>query len=309
MIVSLAGGVGAARFLQGLALVCDPAKTTVVANTADDMTLHGLYISPDLDTLTYTLAGASDPVRGWGLQGETFAMMAALRRYDPASWFNLGDADLATHLYRTGRMAQGASLSEVTAEVASAWGLSQALVPMTDVPVRTWLTLAHGQEVSFQDYFVRLAHAVSVTSVRFDGAQGAQAAPGVLGSLDQADAVIICPSNPILSIAPILSIPGVARAVEAARERCVAISPIVAGAAIKGPAARLMVELGEEPTAVGIARRYAPFASVLVVDEADAHLAEEIEAEGIRCHVAPSVMDTPQDAARLAEAACGAVGL
>jgi len=308
VITALAGGVGAARFLRGLVEVVDPTEVTAVVNTGDDIVLHGLHVSPDVDTVTYTLAGAIDPERGWGLAGESWAAMEALARYAPGTppgwrggtWFSLGDRDLGTHLYRTQRLADGATLSEVTAEVAAAWGLALRLLPMSDDPVRTMVTLAGGEEVGFQAYFVGLGHDVPVEAVRFAGVEAAAPAPGVLEAVAEAGVVVVCPSNPIVSIAPVLAVPGVREAVTARREDTVAVCPIVAGHALKGPADHMMTELGHQPSVVGVARLYAPFAATLVVDVADAGLAPAVEAEGMRCVVGPTVMHGLPEAAALA---------
>lgn len=300
MILTLAGGVGAARFLSGLLQVVDPADATAIVNTGDDLRLHGLHISPDLDTVTYTLAGAVNPETGWGLRGETWAAMTALDRYGGESWFRLGDQDLATHLYRTQRLSDGATLSEVTSEIAGAWGLRLRLLPMTDDLVATRVTVAGGGEIAFQDYFVARRHDVAVSAVRFAGVEQARPAPGVLDAIDQARCIVIAPSNPIVSIGPVLAVPGIRPAIEARRDDVVAISPIIAGAALKGPADRLLTELGHEASVVGVARLYAGLAGTLVVDEADAGLAAAVEAEGLRCVVAPTIMRGPAEAAALA---------
>jgi LPPG:FO 2-phospho-L-lactate transferase len=273
---------------------------TAIVNVGDDVELHGLHISPDLDTVTYTVAGAIDPERGWGLAGETWHAMEALRRYPLArSWFNLGDRDLATHLYRTDRLRSGASLSTVTAEIAEGWGLGLRLLPASDDPLRTRVTVPDG-EIDFQEYFVHRQHDVPVSAVRFDGADAARPAPGVLAAIGEAERVVIAPSNPIVSIAPVLAVPGVQAAVEARRDDVVAISPIVAGAALKGPADRLLRELGHASSVVGIARIYASLAATLVIDEADADQVSAVEAEGLRCVVAPTIMRGPDEAAALA---------
>ncbi|MET0728426.1 MAG: 2-phospho-L-lactate transferase [Acidimicrobiales bacterium] len=296
----MAGGVGAARLLAGLILVHPPDQLTAIVNVGDDVELHGLHISPDLDTVTYTLAGAIDPDRGWGLAGETWQAMEALRRYPSArAWFSLGDRDLATHLYRTDRLRAGATLSTVTAEIVRAWELDLRLIPVTDGQLRTRLTTADG-ELDFQEYFVEHRHDVAVSAVRFTGAEQTTPAPGVLEAIEGAVRVVIAPSNPIVSIAPVLAVPGVRAAVEARREDVVAVSPIVAGAALKGPADRLLRELGHESTVVGVARIYAPLAGTLVIDHADAGLAAEVEATGVRCVVGPTVMRGPEEAAALA---------
>ena len=315
LITALAGGVGAARLLEGLVRAVPPADVTAVVNTGDDIVLHGLHVSPDLDTVTYTLAGVVPPERGWGIKDESWAAMEALQRYGRvapagseagATWFRLGDRDLATHLYRTRRLAEGARLSTVAAEVAAAWGLELRLLPMTDGRVETRMTVAGEGEIGFQDYFVARRHAVAVTGVRFAGADRARPAPGVLEAISAADVVVICPSNPIVSIGPILAVPGIAQAVADRREDTVAVSPIVAGQALKGPAARLMAELGHEASVVGVARLYAPFAATVVVDEADAGLRAAVEAVGLRCVVARAVMRGVEGATVLAGAVLAA---
>jgi LPPG:FO 2-phospho-L-lactate transferase len=300
-ITALCGGVGAARFLAGLVQVVDPAGVVAVVNTGDDVVLHGLHVSPDLDTVTYTLAGAVSTERGWGLEGETWAAMEALARYPSAlTWFRLGDRDLATHLFRTHRLREGATLTRVTSEISHAWGVGVRIRPMTDDRVETRVDVAGEGETGFQDWFVRRGHGVAVAGVRFDGAEAARPAPGVLEAVADADAVVVCPSNPIVSIAPVLAVPGIRDAVAARRDRVVAVSPIVAGAALKGPADRLLADLGHEVSVVGVARLYAAFAGTLVVDVADAALAPAVEAEGMRCVVAPTVMHGPAEAAALA---------
>jgi LPPG:FO 2-phospho-L-lactate transferase len=315
VIVTLAGGVGAARMLGGLVQVVAPSELTAVVNVGDDLVLHGLHISPDIDTVTYTLAGAINAETGWGLTDETWQARSMLERYGGVSWFGLGDRDLGTHLYRTQRLADGADLATVTDEIARAWDLALRIVPVTCDPVRTMVTLAAdddasaglgasalpaGSEIGFQEYFVQRHHGVPVASVRFDGAEAARPAPGVLDAIAAAEAIVIAPSNPLVSIGPVLAVPGVRDAVAARHATVVAVSPIVAGAALKGPADRMMVELGHEPSVVGIARLYAGLADTLVVDEADADRAGEVEAVGLRCVVAPTVMRTPEAAAALA---------
>lgn len=307
VLLALAGGVGAARLLRGLVDVMAPADITAVVNTGDDIVLHGLHISPDLDTVTYTLADACDPEQGWGLAGETWAAMEALERYGGHTWFRLGDRDLATHLFRTQRLTEHASLSEVTAVVTRRWGVDVRVLPMSDDRVETRITIAGpvagtSVEVGFQEWFVGRHHGVAVESVRFLGADEARPAPGVLEAIASAEQVVICPSNPIVSIGPVLAVPGIEDAVADRRDDVVAVSPIVAGAALKGPADSLMRDLGHEASVVGVARLYAPLAATLVVDEADAGLADAVEAEGIRAVVAPSVMTGRAEAAALARA-------
>jgi LPPG:FO 2-phospho-L-lactate transferase len=302
MITALAGGVGAARLLRGMVRVVPPEELAAVVNTGDDTVLHGLHISPDLDTVTYTLAGLNDDDRGWGLAGETWTVMTALERLGGEAWFRLGDLDLATHLYRTQRLSDGARLSDVTSELAARFGLRLRMLPMSDDPVRTRLTLAEdGRQVGFQEYFVGLGHSVPVAAVDFDGAASARPAPGVLDAIGQSDVVVVCPSNPVLSIGPILAVPGIEPALLARRRSVVAVSPIVGGAALKGPADRLLVELGEESSVTGVARRYRDVVGTLVVDEADAEAALSIEALGVRCVVAPTIMRGADEAAALAK--------
>jgi LPPG:FO 2-phospho-L-lactate transferase len=337
-VTALAGGVGAARMLRGLAAVVGQANITAVVNTGDDMVLHGLYISPDIDTVTYTLGGTSNSETGWGLAGESWAVMQALQAFEGAegpdgaslTWFSLGDRDLATHLFRTGRLAGGATLSEVTAEVAHRFGVEARLLPMTDSRVETRVTIDLDDEVSkqnfgglagrsgragagpglveigFQEYFVGFRHSVEVKRVRFAGADVARPAPGVLDAIADAHVVVICPSNPIVSIGPLTAVPGIAGAVADRRADVVAVSPIIAGRALKGPADRMLTELGHAASAVGVARLWAPLAATLVVDEQDAGLTPQVEAEGMRCVVAPSVMSGPREAANLARAVLGA---
>jgi LPPG:FO 2-phospho-L-lactate transferase len=317
VIAVLAGGVGAARFLRGLMLEVEPQYITSIVNTGDDTVLHGLRISPDLDTVTYTLAGAIDPERGWGLENETWTAMGALSKYavirplnsrSAPTWFNLGDKDLATHFYRTARLAEGATLAQVTAEIAQAWGLDLQLVPMTNDSVQTVITLAEdceagiaGAEISFQEYFVKHHHSVAASAVKFVGS--AEATPNGLELLASADSVLIAPSNPLVSIAPIRSLAGVDNILAQRRDSVCAISPIVNGAALKGPADRLMTELGHESTVVGVAKIYAPICGTLIIDNADAHLASAVEAQGVRCIVTDTIMKSPQVSAALAKTA------
>lgn len=303
----LAGGVGAARLLAGLVRVTDPATVTAIVNVGDDMVLHGLHISPDLDTVTYTLAGAINPDTGWGLAGETWQAMDQLKRYGGAAWFALGDRDLATHMFRTQRMAEGATLGEVTAEITRAWGLGCTLLPVTNDALRTRVTLMGDGEVGFQEWFVGMQHAPAVSAVRFEGADSSTPAPGVIEAIGDATMVIVAPSNPIVSIDPVLAVPGVRDAVMARRDTVVAVSPIVAGRALKGPAADLLRTMGHEVSVVGVARLYAPFAGTLVIDTADAELAPAVSDAGMRCVVAPTVMTGPAEAAALATTVLGAL--
>jgi LPPG:FO 2-phospho-L-lactate transferase len=299
--------------LSGLVRVVPGDEITAIVNVGDDMVLHGLSISPDLDTVTYTLAGMDNRETGWGVAGESWAVMDELARLGGEDWFRLGDRDLATHLFRTGRLAAGQPLSAVTAALCERRGIAVHMLPVTDDPLRTRVTLAAqsdlgpaGTEVGFQDYFVRLAHDVPVHSVRFDGAAEARPAPGVMDALDRGGLILVCPSNPVVSIGPLLAVPGVEDALRARRPDVVAVSPIVAGAALKGPADRMLRELGAEPSVVGVARLYASWVGTLVIDEADAAHEAAVEAEGVRCVVAPTVMSSPERAADLAKVVLGA---
>ncbi|MCY3577270.1 MAG: 2-phospho-L-lactate transferase [bacterium] len=304
-VVTLAGGVGAAKLLVGLVRAHPPGDQLAVVNTADDTVLHGLHVSPDLDTVVYTLAGAVNPDTGWGLAGETWQAMDALDRYGGITWFRLGDRDLATHLYRTHRLGQGADLATVTAEITAAWGLELGILPVTNDRIETRVTTVDEGEIGFQDYFVRRRHNVPVTAIRVDGSERAQPAPGLIEALASATSIIIAPSNPIVSIGPVLEVPGVRDAIAARRDAVVAVSPIVGGAALKGPADRLMKELGHECSVVGVARLYQDVAATLVIDEADAHLADEVETAGVSCIVAPTIMDGVESATALAQVVLG----
>jgi LPPG:FO 2-phospho-L-lactate transferase len=314
-VTVLCGGVGAARFLAGAVQVVEPSSIVAVVNTADDAVINGLAISPDLDTVVYTLADAIDRDRGWGQAGETWNAMDALDRYATerpeasnaaVTWFRLGDRDLATHLYRTVRRTEGATLTEVTSEIAAAWGVRVRVLPMTDGTVSTMLIQPDGTELAFQDYFVRLRHGVEVAGVRIEIGT-AQPSAEVLAAIGDAETVVIAPSNPLVSIQPLRSLPGVDEALAKRRESVVAVSPIIGGRALKGPADRLLRELGHEPTVVGVARLYASVAQALVIDPVDASLASAIEAAGMHAVITPSVMTSPLVAADLASATLDAV--
>ncbi len=300
-IAVICGGVGAARFLRALTSVVDPRTVTGIINVADDMVLHGLSISPDIDTVTYTLAEAIDPERGWGLRNETWNAMAALGRYGDRNWFSLGDRDLATHLERTARLAEGATLTQTTAEIAHAWGVEVTLLPVTNDRVSTRVTRADtNTEISFQEYFVGERHDVPVSRVRFDNVENTTATPEVRAALGNADLIVIAPSNPLVSIAPVLGVPGVRQMIEDREVPCVAISPIVGGKALKGPAARMLAELGHEPTATGVAELWADLTDVLVIDDQDATRSLEIATHGVVPYVADTIMDGPARSAALA---------
>ena len=307
-VTALAGGVGAARFLRGLVRVVAPESVTVIVNTGDDDHFHGLAVCPDLDSVTYTLAGASNPDTGWGLVGETFECMQSLERYGADTWFRLGDRDLATHLFRTERLASGATLSAVTAEITVAWRLGVRLIPMTDDPAPTVIVGTDGSRFAMQEWFVRERSEPPVAAVDLAAAERARPAPGVLDAIATADIVVICPSNPVISVAPILAVPGVRAALAARRDRVVAVTPIIGGRPVRGPADRLLSGLGIEVSAPGVASLYADVCSAFVVDELDAVLAPAIETLGVRAVVAPTLMTDEEAAATLAKVALGSVG-
>ena len=288
-VVALAGGVGAARFLDGLTRVFAPERIFIIGNTADDAEIHGLHVSPDLDTVTYTLAGLADPKRGWGIRGDSFRCLEALGRLGGETWFQLGDRDLAMHLYRTERLRQGATLSGVTAEITAALAVRSRIVPMSDDRVRTRICTPAG-ELEFQTYFVKRRARDKVLDVRLEGASEATPAPGVIEAIAAAEAIVLCPSNPFISIAPILAIRGIREALRPKRERVLAISPIVGGRALKGPAAHMMKSMRLRPAAVEVARLYADFAGVFVLDEVDRNQAGDVEKLGMLPVVTDTVM-------------------
>jgi LPPG:FO 2-phospho-L-lactate transferase len=309
--VALAGGVGGAKLAQGLYGVLAPDRLTIIVNTADDFDHFGLRICPDLDTVMYTLGGLANPVTGWGIAGDTFEAMAMLGRYGRATWFRLGDRDLATHIARTERLRQGASLSTVTAELTAALGVQARLAPMCDEPVATLVETPAGR-LEFQDYFVRRHQQDVVQGVVFAGAERATMSAVVADALSSAEAVVFCPSNPFVSIGPILAVPGLRDCLVHLRAPRVAISPIVGGQAIKGPAAQMMATLGHEVSPVGVARLYAGLIDGMVIDELDAGARPQIEALGMRVLVTQTVMGDTRDRERLGAAVldfCRSLGL
>src|ERR1700682_4070297 len=266
-VVVLAGGVGAARFLRGLVRMVAPEEVVIIGNTGDDMWWHGLYIAPDLDTLTYWLAGLADEARGWGIRGDSFNAQAALAQLTEASWFQLGDRDLATHLYRTGRLTAGVPLHTVTAELAERLGVRSRILPMSDAPIETRLKTDAG-DLHFQEYFVRERCRPAVHEIYLHGLEEASPAPGVAEALDAARLVLIAPSNPSISIEPILRVPGMRAMVGAARGKNVAVSPLIGGRAGEGPTVALMRAEGRRPDALGVAERYQELATGFVLDTA-----------------------------------------
>jgi LPPG:FO 2-phospho-L-lactate transferase len=281
MIVVLTGGTGGAKLVEGLAGETDAAELTVICNTGDDCIFHGLYISPDIDTITYTLAGLSDSEKGWGIRGDTFVALEQLRRLGNDAWFNLGDKDLATHITRTRLLNEGRKLSEITEQIRRALGVPSRILPMSDDRVETRVKTATG-EISFQEFFVKERWTHEVLAVHFVGAEEARPAPGVLEALRHAEAIIICPSNPITSIGPILAVPGIRAALAEANAPVVGVSPIIGAAAISGPAHKLMLAFGLPASALGMAKFYKDFLDKLLIAPEDGAIAPEIEGLGIK---------------------------
>jgi len=301
MITVLAGGVGAAKFLQGLVEVVDPHELTIVGNTGDDIDLHGLHISPDLDIVTYTLAGLHHADQGWGIRGDTFHALEMLGRYGHATWFNLGDYDLATHLHRSERLRHGWSLSAITDEIRRALGVVPRILPMTNQRAETKIVTDEGV-LHFQEYLVQRRTEPAVQGVIYEGIEAARPAPGVCEAIRTADGIIIPPSNPIVSIGTILAVPGVQQALAARRGRVVAVSPIVQGATLKGPADKLMVALGYEASALGVARYYGALLDAFVLDTLDQSLAESVRQLDIGVRVLNTIMSGPAERYALAKA-------
>jgi LPPG:FO 2-phospho-L-lactate transferase len=310
MLVALAGGVGAARFLRGLIRVHPPADLLVVGNTGDDLRLHGLAISPDLDSVAYTLAGLADEERGWGLAGETWNVLEAMERLGEPAWFSLGDRDIATHLLRTRLLAEGASLSEATAEVCRRLGVPVRLVPMSDQPVQTRVQVqgpGGPEDLGFQEYWVARQARDPVLRITFAGIERARPAPGLLEAIAEAEGIILCPSNPVVSIAPILAVPGIRAAIQNTAARTVAVTPIIGGAPVRGMADKLLPAWGVEVSARGVASLYGGLADAFVLDQVDAVQARDVAELGLEAIVAPTLMQTVEDAAALAKVALDAL--
>jgi LPPG:FO 2-phospho-L-lactate transferase len=304
-VVVLCGGVGAARFLEGVVRVVDPETVTAIVNVADDAEFHALHVSPDIDTVIYTLAGIVDPEQGWGVRSDTHVLQAALAQLGRDTWFQLGDRDLAMHIHRTALLRDGVSLTEITARIARSLGVRARILPSSDERQATMVRTDDGW-LAFQDYFVRRRQRDTVREVRFDGA-GAPA-PGVIEAIAAARVVLLAPSNPIVSIGPILALSSVRSALSRTSAPIVAVSPIVGGDALKGPAAAMLASLGHEVSPVGVARLYADFVDVMVVDEQDAALASRVESAGPRAVIAPTIMRDLAAKELLARAAIDAAG-
>jgi LPPG:FO 2-phospho-L-lactate transferase len=300
-ITALAGGVGASKLLLGLQDVIDPRALTVIVNTGDDITLHGLKISPDLDIVTYTLAGIVDEAKGWGYRGETFHALKRLAAFGRINWFNLGDRDLATHIHRSAMLAEGKSLGDAAEAIRLALGVKARILPMCDEPVPTMIDTAEG-ELHFQEYLVKRRAEPVVRGIRFVGVEDARPATGVLEAIRDADRILICPSNPLISIGPILAVHGIREALRARKENVIAVCPIVGGKSLKGPSDKMLAELGYDPSALGVAKLYADFTGIFVIDPADKTQAEPIRKLGMKVEVVPTVMKTRTQKSKLARA-------
>ena len=300
LVLALAGGVGGAKLALGLTRVLPPERLVIVVNTGDDEEFHGLHVSPDLDTMTYTLSGLYNQETGWGMSGDSFNTLGMLNRLGSDTWFNLGDLDFAMHIRRTELLRRGATLSEVTAELTGRLGIQHSVVPMSDDPVRTVLDTDAGT-LAMQEYFVRYRAEPKVNAIRYVGAAAAKPSPAFAKALQESETIIFCPSNPYLSVAPIMAIPGVRDAIAARPSNRIAVSPIVGGAAVRGPAGKIMAELGGTVSSVGVAREYRDLCDILVVDSQDADLADDISYEGIHPVVTNTIMNNDADKIALAK--------
>ena len=298
-IAALAGGVGGSKLLLGLYRVMDPADLTIIVNTGDDIVMHGLHVSPDPDIITYTLAGVVNEEHGWGIAGETFRVAEGLARYNRPVWFKLGDRDLATHIHRTALMRDGATLSQAMGSIRNALGVRSRMLPMSDDPVPTMLDTTEGR-MHLQDYLVRRRCEPRLKAIAFEGAEKARPAPGVIEAIDEADGIVISPSNPLISIGPILAVPGVRDALRRRRDDVVVICPLVGGKSLKGPSDKMMAELGYEVSAVGAASLYRDICGTFVIDEVDEAASTTVVALGMKPEVRPTVMKSVDDKERLA---------
>jgi LPPG:FO 2-phospho-L-lactate transferase len=308
MIVVLTGGTGAAKFMQGLQQVAPASELVAIVNTGDDLVWWGLHVSPDVDSITYGLAGLLSAERGWGMERDTFECLARMRAMGAPAWFSLGDRDLALHILRTELLATGRTLTEVTAHIAKQLNIQSSILPMSDQRVETRVATPLG-ELNFQEYFVRERHQIAATGVQFAGAESARPAPGVLEAIAEADAIIVAPSNPITSIGPILAVPGIREALRETRATVAAISPIVGGAAVSGPAGELMRSHGLPVSIAGIAQAYGDFLDVLVADDLDIAAADEVQQANVRLHFCNTMMTTLEAKTALARETLGALGV
>ncbi|HTQ60251.1 MAG TPA: 2-phospho-L-lactate transferase [Candidatus Solibacter sp.] len=298
-VTALAGGIGASKLLLGLYEAMDPHALTIIVNTGDDIVLHGMKISPDLDIVTYTLAGVVDPTKGWGMRGETFHFLKRLGVFGRETWFNLGDRDLATHVHRTNLLAHGKTLSQAAESIRHALGVKSRIMPMSDQPIPTMIETRDGN-IHFQEYLIKHHTEPGVRAIHFDGIKHAHPAPGVLEAICDADRVIICPSNPLISIGPILAVPRVREQLRARKESVIAVCPIVGGKSLKGPSDKMLIQLGCGSSASSVAKLYADFTGTFVIDRRDAAQASTIQALGMKVAVLPTVMRTRSDKRKLA---------
>ena len=298
-IAALGGGVGASKLLLGLYDVLGPDALTIIVNTGDDIVLHGLKISPDLDIVTYTLAGIVDPAKGWGIRNETFHALKRLAAYGRANWFNLGDCDLATHIHRTALLEEGKTLSDAAESIRGTLGVKARILPMSDDPVPTVIESSEGR-MHFQKYLVKRRAEPIVNGIRFAGAESARPAPGVLEAISEASRIVVCPSNPLISIGPILAVPGVRERLRSRKADVFAVCPIVGGKSLKGPSDKMLAQLGHEVTALGVAKLYAEFTGTFVIDLVDRAQATAISALGMKVEILPTVMKTLAQKRKLA---------
>jgi LPPG:FO 2-phospho-L-lactate transferase len=298
-VVALAGGIGASKLLVGLSRAMDPRALTIIVNTGDDIVLHGLTISPDLDIVTYSMAGVVNPETGWGFREETFRALDQLAAYGRPAWFNLGDRDLATHIHRTALLREGRSLSEAAESIRLAFGVQSKILPMSDQAVPTMIDTDQGQ-LHFQEYLVQRRAEPVVRNISFDGIERALPAPGVIEALERAAVIVICPSNPLISIGPILAVPGVREVLRKRREDVVAVCPIVGGKSLKGPSDRMLAQLGFGVSASGVARMYQDICATFLIDSMDAGERAAVEALGMTAVVCSTIMQTLEDKERLA---------
>jgi LPPG:FO 2-phospho-L-lactate transferase len=303
-IAALAGGVGASKLLLGLYQTMDPRMLTIVVNTGDDIVLHGLKISPDLDIVTYTLAGVVDASKGWGFRGDTFHALKQLAVYGRENWFNLGDRDLATHIHRSAMLAEGKTLSEAAESIRVALGVKSKILPMSDEPVPTIIESSEGP-LHFQEYLVKCCSEPVVKGIRFVGVETVRPAEGVLNAIREANRILVCPSNPLISIGPILALPQVRDALRAQKEKVFVVCPIVGGKSLKGPSDKMLAQLGHQATALGVAKLYADFSGTFVIDPVDKKQADAIAALGMKVAVVPTVMKTLAQKKKLARALLG----
>ena len=298
-VIALAGGVGGAKLVLGLSKILKPQELSVVVNTADDDMFHGLHVSPDVDTVMYALAGLTNKTTGWGIEGDTFITLSALQRLGEDTWFQLGDLDLATHIKRTSMLNNGKSLTEATQNLSKSLGILHDVIPMSDDPVKT-IAITETEELDFQDYFVRQKYEPVIKGVRFDGIKTAKPSQQFIDNMSQSEAIIICPSNPVVSIPPIIELPGIKELISNHPGKTIGVSPIVSKQALKGPAAKMMRELQEDVSSIGVAKRYVGLCDWFVIDKADAEEADAIEKLGMNVHITSTIMNSSEDKISLA---------